>query len=213
MSRRAQASAKNDRPCPTGRPQRRHSLKSLAGGACAIVVAATLATPTRGEQKFSTPLGQIFDRVCLSNRPDFDKSLEGLEGAGYVEVTTPDDALKGIRKFESQVGEVLWTVLIADRIDSKPPAPAPQRIRACTVSGPDDTGAAETELRAWLGQPKAAAEATNIQFVDSAGGRSVIPRTEADLSAAMLTGGFWTLAVADAAGGKLAALVFASPAP
>lgn len=179
-----------------------------------LLACASLLAPAQAAQKFSTPLGQIFDRVCLGNRPDFDKASEGLEAAGYVEVTTPDDALKGIRKFESQVGEVLWTVLIADRTDAKPPVPAPQRIRACTVSGPDDTGAAETELRAWLGQPKAAeGERTNIQFVEKAGKRVVVPRSEAELAAAMQAGGFWTLAVTDAAGGKLAALVFASPAP
>ena len=179
-----------------------------------LLACACLWGPAQAAQKFSTPLGQIFDRVCLGNRPDFDKAEAGLETAGYVEVTTPDDALKGIRKYESQVGEVLWTVLVADRFDSKPPTPTPQRIRACTVSGPDATGAAETELRAWLGLPKAAAgERTNIQFVEKDGMRTLVPRTEADLAAAMQGGGFWTLAVADAAGGKLAALVFASPAP
>ena len=41
----------------------------------------------------------------------------------------------------------------------------------------------------------------------------VIAKTEASLSAAMQDGGFWTLAVVDGAGGKLAALVYASPAP
>lgn len=186
------------------------SLAILAAGL--TVLAAPAQAPAA--QKFSTPLGQIFERVCLNNRPDFDKSEEGLEGAGYVEVTTPDDAVKGIRKFESQVGEVLWTVLIADRTDSKSPAPTPQRIRACTVSGPDDTGAAETELRAWLGQPKAGeGERTNLIFTEAGGKRTLVPKVEADLAAAMKAGGFWTLAVADAAGGKLAALVFASPAP
>ena len=178
-----------------------------------LLACASLLAPAQAAQKFTTPLGQIFDRVCLGNRPDFEKASEGLEAAGYVEVTTPEDALKGIRKYESQVGEVLWTVLIADRTDRKPPVPTPQRIRACTVSGPDTTGAAETELRAWLGQPKAAGERTNIQFVEQNGKRTLVPRTEADLAGAMQGGGFWTLAVADAAGGKLAALVFASPAP
>ena len=175
---------------------------------------AMLLSPAQAAQKFSTPLGQIFDRVCLTQRPDFDKSLEGLEGAGYVEVTQPDDALKGIRKYESQVGETIWSVLVADRVDAKPPTPEPQRIRACTVSGPDETGAAETELRAWLGQPKAAeGEPTSIVFTEKAGKRTVIPKTDAALGAALQEGGFWTLAVVDAAGGKLAALVFASPAP
>lgn len=175
---------------------------------------ALLMSPAQAAQKFSTPLGQIFDRVCLSNRPDFDKSLPGLEGAGYVEVTLPEDALKGIRKYESQVGETIWTALVADRIDGKPPTPSPQRIRACTISGPDETGAAEAELRAWLGLPKAAeGEKTSIIFTEKAGKRTVIPRTEASLGAAMQDGGFWTLAVVDGAGGKLAALVFASPAP
>ncbi|MDB5469325.1 MAG: hypothetical protein JWR84_885 [Caulobacter sp.] len=179
-----------------------------------LLASACLLTPAQAAQKFSTPLGQIFDRVCLGNRADFDKATEGLEGAGYVEVTTPDDALKGIRKYESQVGDVLWSVLLADRVDSKAPVPAPQRIRACTVSGPDASGAAETELRAWLGLPKAAeGERTNLQFVEKDGKRTVVPRAEASLAAAMQDGGFWTLAVADAAGGKLAALVFASPAP
>lgn len=179
-----------------------------------LLLGGVLLSPVQAAQKFSTPLGQIFDRVCLSNRPDFDKSLEGLEGAGYVEVTLPDDALKGIRKYESQVGETIWTVLVADRIDAKPPTPSSQRIRACTVSGPDDTGAAETELRAWLGLPKAAeGDRTNVVFTEKAGKRAVMARTEASLSGAMRDGGFWTLAVADAAGGTLVALVFASPAP
>ena len=179
-----------------------------------LLLGGVLLTPVQAAQKFSTPLGQIFDRVCLSNRPDFDKSLEGLEGAGYVEVTLPDDALKGIRKYESQVGETIWTVLVADRIDAKPPTPSPQRIRACTVSGPDDTGAAETELRAWLGLPKAAeGEKTSLVFTEKDGKRTVIPKTESSLGAAMQGGGFWTLAVVDGAGGKLAALVYASPAP
>ncbi|MCE3288192.1 MAG: hypothetical protein K0R83_204 [Caulobacter sp.] len=179
-----------------------------------LLASVCLAGSAQAAPKFSTPLGQIFDRVCLGNRPDFDKSLEGLEGAGYVEVTLPDDALKGIRKYESQVGETIWTVLVADRIDAKPPTPSPQRIRACTVSGPDDTDAAETELRAWLGLPKAAeGEKTSLVFTEKDGKRTVIPKTEASLGAAMQRGGFWTLAVVDGAGGKLAALVFASPAP
>ena len=184
-----------------------------AAGLAGVMLGLAVMTPALAAPKFSTPLGQIFDRVCLSNRPDFDKSLEGLEGAGYVEVTVPDDALKGIRKYESQVGETIWTVLVADRVDAKPPTPSPQRIRACTVSGPDDTGAAETELRAWLGLPKAAeGEKTSVVFTETAGKRTMIPKTEAALSAAMQGGGFWTLAVVDGAGGKLAALVYASPA-
>lgn len=177
-----------------------------------ILACACLLTPAQAAQKFSTPLGQIFDRVCLSNRPDFDKAEEGMEGAGYVEVTLPDDAVKGIRKFESQAGDVLWSVLIADRTDTN--APSPQRIRACTVSGPDAGGTAEAELRAWLGQPKAAeGEGTRIVFTEKDGKRAVIPMSEESLRTAMQGGGFWTLALADAAGGKLAALVFASPAP
>lgn len=180
----------------------------------AFLLGGALLAPAEAAQKFSTPLGQIFDRVCLGNRPDFDKSLEGLEGAGYVEVTMPDDALKGIRKYESQAGETIWTVMVADRVDAKPPTPSPQRIRACTVSGPDDTGAAEAELRAWLGLPKAAdGEKTSAVFTEKDGKRTIIPKTETSLSAATQAGGFWTLAVVDGAGGKLAALVFASPAP
>ncbi len=161
-----------------------------------LLACACLLSPAQAATKFSSPLGQISDRVCLGVRPDFDRSING----------------KGIRKFESQAGQVLWTVLVADRIEGQ--GPTSQRIRACTVSGPDDTGEAETELRAWLGMPKAAAgERTSIVFTEANGKRTIIPKVEADLAAAMQTGGFWTLAVADAAGGKLAALVFASPAP
>ncbi|MDO9337301.1 MAG: hypothetical protein Q7T61_12930 [Caulobacter sp.] len=182
-------------------------------GLTAILLSGSLAAEAQAAPKFVAPLSQIFERVCLGSRPDFENALSGLEGAGYVEVTLPEDALKGIRKYESQVGEALWTVLVADRVDSKPPTPAPQRIRACTVSGPD-AGLAETELRAWLGLPKAAeGEPTNVQFVETDGKRTIIPRTEASLAGAMKGGGFWTLVVAEAAGGKLAALVFASPAP
>ncbi|WGM39725.1 hypothetical protein [Caulobacter sp. NIBR1757] len=177
-----------------------------------LLACACLLSPAQAAAKFSTPLGQIFDRVCLGVRPDFDQSLEGLEGAGYIEVTTPEDAGKGIRKYESQAGEVLWTVLVADRTDAL--APTSQRIRACTVSGPDETGAAEAELRGWLGLPKAApGERTSVSFVEKDGKRALVPKSDAAFAAAMKDGGFWTLAVVDAAGGKLAALVFASPAP
>lgn len=177
-----------------------------------LLACACLLSPAQAATKFSSPLGQIFDRVCLGVRPDFDRSIDGLEGAGYVEVTMPEDAGKGIRKFESQAGQVLWTVLVADRIEGQ--GPTSQRIRACTVSGPDDTGAAETELRAWLGLPKAAAgERTSVAFVEKDGKRTLTPKTDAAYGAAMKDGGVWTLAVVDAAGGKLAALVFASPAP
>ena len=179
-----------------------------------LLVGACIVSSAQAAPRFSTPLGQIFERVCLTNRPDFDNAIEGLEAAGYVEASTSDDAVLAIRKFETVIGETPWAVQIADRVRKEQGSAAPQRIRACTVIGVDPGNAGEEELRLWLGLPKPeAGKATVGLFAEKDGKRRLITAAPADTGPALQDGGFYTLAVVNTDAGKTAMLIFVSPAP
>ncbi len=190
------------------------ALLRTAGLLAGTLLGLAQVGPAQAAPRFTAPLSQIFERVCLNNRPEFDKAIEDLEAAGYVEASTNDDAVMAIRKFETTIGETPWAVQLADRVRPDQGTAKPQRIRACTVIGVDPTGVGEAELRGWLGLPKPeAGKATVGLFVEKDGRPRLITAAPADTGPALQDGGFYTLAIVDTEAGKMAMLIFASPAP